>query len=100
MAKYLITYHGSGMPDDPALLEQAKAAFGRWVMEAGDALVDPGAPVHMATQVATGDATDPTEIGGYSIVQTDGLDAAVALLQTHPYVARGGTLQVNEILEV
>ena len=28
MSKFLITYHGSGMPDDPAIMEQAKAAFG------------------------------------------------------------------------
>jgi hypothetical protein len=100
VSKFLVTYHGSGMPDDPELMEQAKAAFGKWVVEAGDALVDPGAPLHMVTQVASGHATDPIQIGGYSIVETDSLDAAVALLQTHPYVARGGTLQVNQILEV
>ena len=100
MSKYLVTYHGSGMPDDPELMEQAKAAFGMWVAETGDALVDPGAPLQMAAQVAARGATDPIQIGGYSIVAADSLDAAVALLQTHPYVARGGTLQVNQILEV
>lgn len=100
MSKFLVTYHGSGMPDDPELMEQAKAAFGEWVAKTGDALVDPGAPLMMVTQVATGDATDPVQIGGYSIVDADSLDAAVALLRSHPYVARGGTLQVNQALEV
>jgi hypothetical protein len=42
MSKFLVTYHGSGMPDDPELMEQAKDAFVRWVAETGDALVDPG----------------------------------------------------------
>jgi hypothetical protein len=64
VSKFLVTYHGSGMPDDPELMEQAKAAFGEWVAKTGDALVDPGAPLMMVTQVATGDATDPVQIGG------------------------------------
>jgi hypothetical protein len=100
MSRYLVTYHGSGMPEDPAQMEQAKAAFGAWVGEAGNALADPGAPLRMVTQVAAGDATDPVAIGGYSILGAASLDDAVALLRTHPYVARGGTLQVNEVLDV
>jgi len=100
MARFLVTYHGQGMPDDPAMMEQAKAAFVAWVGEAGDAIVDPGAPVHMVQQVATGEATTPAEIGGYSIIQADSADDAAAVLRSHPYVGRGGTLQVNEILSV
>jgi len=100
LSKFLVTYHGSGMPDDPELMEQAKAAFVKWVGEAGSAIVDPGAPVRMVTQVATGTATEPAEIGGYSIIEADSPDAAAAVLQTHPYVARGGTLQVNQVIEV
>jgi len=100
MSRFLITYHGSGMPDDPALMEQAKAAFGSWVDGAGEAIVDPGAPVQTVTQVATEGATEAVQIGGYSIIQADSVDAARAVLSSHPYVARGGTLQVNQILEV
>jgi len=100
MSRFLITYHGSGMPDDPELMEQAKAAFGNWVAGAGDAIVDPGAPLQMVKQVANDAATDAVQIGGYSIIQADNADAAAAVLSSHPYVARGGTLQVNQILEV
>jgi hypothetical protein len=100
MSRYLITYHGSGMPEDPAQMEEAKAAFGAWVGQAGAALVDAGAPVRMATQVAAGDKTDPVAIGGYSILNAESEEDAVALLRTHPYVARGGTLQLNEVLDV
>ena len=100
MNRFLVTYHGSGMPDDPALIEQAKAAFGSWVAGAGDAIVDPGAPVQMVTQMATDGATDAVEIGGYSIIQADSVEDAMAVLSSHPYVARGGTLQVNQILDV
>ncbi len=97
MNKFLVTYHGSGMPDDPALMEQAKMAFGNWVADAGDAIVD---PVHMVTQVATEGAPEAVQIGGYSIIQADSVEDAKAVLSSHPYVARGGTLQVNQILDV
>jgi hypothetical protein len=88
------------MPDDPELMEQAKAAFGAWLVEAGDAIVDPGAPAHMATRVGSADGVHPVEIGGYSMIQADTPDAAADVLKTHPYVARGGVLLLNEVLDV
>jgi hypothetical protein len=100
MTKFLVTYHGSGMPDDPALMEQAKAAFGTWVAGAGNAILDPGAPVNIVAQVSSEAGTEAVQIGGYSIIQADSVDDARAVLSSHPYVARGGTLQVNQILDV
>jgi hypothetical protein len=100
MAKYLVTYHGSAPPSDPAMLAQVKAAFGQWLQEAGSAVVDPGAPVQMVKQVAKGTPADAVEIGGYSIIEVPSLEAAERVLQTHPFVGRGGTLQVNEVLVV
>ena len=99
MSRFLITYHGSGMPD-PAQMEQAKAAFGAWLASVGPAVVDPGGPVHAGPRVSSGSPTDEVEIGGYSIVEAADADAAVALLRSHPYVARGGTLQVNPVIAV
>jgi hypothetical protein len=100
MAKYLVTYHGAGMPADPAMAETAKAAFSQWLQEAGSAVVDPGAPVRLVTQVAQGEPTGVAEIGGYSIIEAPTQEAAAAILRTHPYVGRGGTLQINEIMAV
>jgi hypothetical protein len=100
MAKYLITYHGSGMPADPALMEQAKTAFMQWVVATGSAVLDPGAPVHLVGQVAQGAPGDAVEIGGYSIIEAPTLEAAQAILQGHPFVGRGGTLQINEVMGV
>jgi hypothetical protein len=40
------------------------------------------------------------EIGGYTILQAETVEAAKAILAKHPFVARGGTLQVSEILAV
>lgn len=35
IAKFLVTYHGAGMPHDPAHVAQAKAAFQQWLSEQG-----------------------------------------------------------------
>jgi hypothetical protein len=39
-------------------------------------------------------------MGGYKILQAESLDAAKAILAKHPFVGRGGTLQISEILAV
>ena len=93
MPRYLITYQG--MPHvDPTQMEQAREAFGSWLLETGDAVVDPGAPTNAVAHVASG-APVRLEIGGYSIIEAPSEVEAVRLLETHPFVARGGTLQVN-----
>src|SRR5271169_497688 len=98
MARFLITYHGPGMPHDPESVAKAKAAFGKWLNEAGKAVVDPGAPLNMRRQVASGAPTQPAAIDGYSIVEAESEEQVVKLLQTHPFVGRGGTLQINKCL--
>jgi hypothetical protein len=99
MSKFLVTYHGgSGMPSDPAQMEKITAAFGAWLAQAGKAVTDPGAPLRPGTQVANGKPEPRTAIGGYTVIEADDLESAVAVLRSHPFVARGGTLQVDEAL--
>lgn len=98
--RFLVTYHGSVMPDDPEMMEQAKAAFLDWVARSGDAIVDPGAPLMMVRQLSSGSSEPVAEIGGYSSTDADDADAAAAVLESHPYVGRGGTLQVDQVLAV
>ena len=101
MSTYLVTYHGgSGPPSDAAQAEQIKAAFGRWLATAGAAVKDPGAPLRPATQVAKGNPLPRVAIGGYSIVEAVDADAATEVLRAHPFVARGGTLQVDELVSL
>jgi hypothetical protein len=100
MSRFLVTYHGSGMPTDPAQMEQAKAAFGQWLAKAGKAVVDPGAPLRPGTQVSNGAHRPQVMLGGYSVIEADDVEAAAEILRSHPFVARGGTLQVDEALGV
>jgi hypothetical protein len=98
LTRFLVTYRGSGIPSDPAQIAQAQAAFGEWLARAGEAVVDPGAPLRPGTQVSNGAATPQVMIGGYSVIEAANLEEAADVLKSHPFVARGGTLQVDEAM--
>jgi hypothetical protein len=99
MPTYLVTYHGGGGPPPSAeAREQMMAAFGAWAASVGDHMIDPGAPLRAAKTVSSEGVSDggPGDIGGYSLISADDLDAAVGLVKNHPFVGRGGSLQVSE----
>jgi hypothetical protein len=104
MPTYLITYHGGpGMPSDPEAAQQMVAAFQAWVAEVGDAMRDPGAPLAAAKTVTADSEQDgqaEAPIGGYTLVEAGTLDEAVQLVRSHPFLTRGGSLQVSESVQV
>ena len=99
MPNFLVTYHGGGMPEGEEARRQAMADFGAWVGRTGDALTDPGAPLGPAMTVSS-EGVRPGDAGGrangYSVLRADDMDSAVALVRDHPFVKRGGSLQVTE----
>jgi hypothetical protein len=104
MPNYLVTYHGGpGMPSDPAAVQQMVAAFQAWVAEVGPAMLDPGAPLAAAKTVSADDVIDgqrEASIGGYTTLESNSLDEAVQLVRSHPFLTRGGSLQVSEAVSV
>jgi hypothetical protein len=100
MPTYLITYHGGpGMPADSQAAEKMLAAFQTWVGEVGTAMRDPGAPLGPSRTISTDSEADGqanAQIGGYTLIEAETLDDAVDLVRSHPFLTRGGSLQVNE----
>jgi hypothetical protein len=100
MPKFLVTYHGGdGMPSSPEARQQVMAAFSAWAASVGDAMVDPGAPLIAMKTVSDGSVNDGPAtgpVGGYTLLKANDLDAAVKLVESHPFVRRGGSLQVSE----
>ena len=77
------------------------SAFQAWVAEVGPAMRDPRAPLGPAKTVSGGSVMDgQTEapIGGYTLLEAGTLDEATRLVQSHPFVGRGGALQVTEAI--
>ena len=104
MTKYVLAYHGGGMPASPEEGQRIMAAWNSWMGGLGKALTDGGAPTGPAKtlgrdgKVTDGGGANP--ITGYSIVEAASLDAAVKLASTCPILAAGGSVEVAETFAV
>jgi hypothetical protein len=98
MARFLVTYHGSEMPHDPEIMAQAREAFMQWAAKTGHALPEPGEPTGASKVVSrdgTGDGPADGPFSGWSVVEAPDVGAAMQLLADHPFIGRGGILQVS-----
>jgi hypothetical protein len=104
MAKYLLSYHGGGMPDSEEEGAKIMAAWGAWMEQLGPALADAGAPTgSTATIAADGSTTDgggANPVTGYSLITADSLDAAIELAKGCPILLSGGSIEVGETFDV
>jgi hypothetical protein len=53
MAKYLLAYHGGGMPQPPEEQQRVLEAWGKWYQELGQAVVDGGNPIGQTRVIAS-----------------------------------------------
>jgi hypothetical protein len=103
MAKYLLVYHGGGMPEGEAAQAESMAAWGTWFQNLGPALADGGNPTGQAKTIASGAVSDgggANPATGYSLISADGIDAAVELAKGCPVLASGGSIEVAETFDV
>jgi len=99
MARFLITYFAGDMPQDPPSIAQARRAFAQWAAKTGAALADVGAPIRSATTISSDGIRDEAPAGpfmGWSVIEAEDGNAAVRLLGDHPFLSRGGMLQLSE----
>jgi hypothetical protein len=104
MAKYLLSYHGGGMPESPEERAKVMAAWGAWIEHVGASLVDAGAPVGESTTIAADGTSTPgggtNPVSGYSLLDAETLDAAIDLAKGCPILLSGGSIEVGETFEV
>lgn len=95
MPKYLALFKagGSGPEQMGPPTKEQHAAWLAWRDEVGDAIVDFGA----ATVAVAGAGSD---VGGYSIVQADTVEALDAIFETNPHRQQGGTIGFYQLLEI
>jgi hypothetical protein len=99
MAKYLLVYHGGGMAEGEEAQAKVMEAWGAWFQNLGPALVDGGNPVSQTKTVAAdgvsdGGGSNPST--GYSLIEADSIDSAVALAKGCPVLGGDSTIEVAE----
>lgn len=81
--------------------EQAQAGMDAWMAwagKAGPAMVDLGSPLGEVSGVGTPVPAAGHVIGGYSILQAESEPELAAVLEGHPHLEWGGTIEVHEML--
>jgi hypothetical protein len=104
MPKYVLAYHGGGMPETQAEQDEVMAQWGAWFESLGPAVVDVGNPTGPSKTIApdrsTTDGGGPNPITGYSLITATDLEDAVGLAKGCPIFATGGTIEVAETVDM
>jgi uncharacterized protein YndB with AHSA1/START domain len=95
MSTYLIVNRA---PLDYQPSGKAMTAWNTWFEQLGAHLIDRGNPVFTAS--AIGACADETALGGYTLIDADDLDSALALARECPALAYGGGVEVGELTVV
>ena len=113
MNKYLVLYRSEGALTGPSVAEMFQnstpeqmaagmAAWQAWQEKTGSAVTDLGAPLDKSTTVSEGVATTgKTSITGYTLLEAESLDSAVALMEDHPHFHMpGSSVQILECVKM
>ena len=109
MTKFMFVYHApmspaDAAPPDPDQMQAVMDQWMAWAGKVGDGMVDFGTPLANGVRVAADGSTSPStrEVAGYSILEADDLDGALALAKGHPHLNMPGgcEIEVHEALPV
>jgi hypothetical protein len=105
MTKFMVLYRSEVSARDMmagASQEQAQAgmdAWMNWAAKAGDAIVDLGSPLADAAHLGPSAPSSP-HVTGFSVLQAESADALTAILDGHPHLEMGGSIEILEFLPV
>ena len=103
MAQYIITYLGGNQPSSPEEGQQHFAKYKEWLTSLGDSAVSPANPLKDTTTVnpdGSVSAGGTTTMSGYTIIESDSMDAALSIAKACPFLEIGGSLEVSELMQM
>ena len=103
MSRYLLCYLGGNHPSTPEEGQQHFARYMDWLSALGDAAISPANPLGNTRCVNTdGSVTagGSTAMSGFTIVETDSADAALAMARSCPFLEIGGSIEVSELMQM
>lgn len=103
MAQYIITYLGGNQPSSPEEGKKHFAKYKEWLSSLGESAVSPANPLKNTKTVNADGTVTPgstTSMSGYTIIETDSIEAALEIAKDCPFLDIGGSLEVSELAEM
>lgn len=101
MPQYVIFYLGGNQPSSPEERKQHFSKYMEWIATLGDAAVSPMNPLKNKNTVnSDGSVTTggTTAMSGYTIIEADSMESALASAKACPFLDIGGSLEVSELV--
>ena len=100
--KYVFAYYGEPKFDSPQAGMAYKQRWMAWMKDLGNAIVNPGVPTKRGKLVSASSVSDDEStdrVTGFSIIQAENMDAALAMAKKCPNLEHG-TVNVAEAMEM
>jgi hypothetical protein len=103
MPQYIMTYLGGNRPATPEEGKQHFAKYQEWLASLGESAVSPANPLKNTNtfnsyrSVETG---SKTTMSGFTIVEAESIEAALAIAKECPFLDIGGSLEVSELMQM
>ena len=105
MTKFLVLYQSDITGRErmesanPEQMQASMAQWMKWKEDTGDTMVEFGSPINIGKHVtADGIIDGQANFTGYSIIQAESLDEAAKVIQSHPILKAGTTIEILEFL--
>ncbi len=103
MPQFVLVYVGGNQPSSPEEGQEHFAKYMEWLAGLGDAAVSPANPLKDTSTVNPDGSVTPgggSNMSGYTIVEADTRDAALAMAKSCPFLEIGGSLEVSELMQM
>lgn len=103
MPQFVLTYLGGNHPSTPEEGRQHFARYMQWLDDLGDSAISPANPL-TNTQTVNPDgsvtAGGSTAMSGFTIIEAESMDAALAAARSCPFLEIDGSLEVSELMQM
>ncbi|MBF0264712.1 MAG: hypothetical protein HQL46_05520 [Gammaproteobacteria bacterium] len=103
MPKYIFVYLGGEYPSNPEQGREHFEKYQQWLHSLGEAVLSPAVPFKNTHTVQSNGSSSPgtvSTMSGFSIIQLNSMQEALAAAKACPFLEIKGTLEVSEMIEM
>ena len=103
MPQFVIVYLGGNQPSNPEEGKKHFAKYMEWMTSLGDSAISPMNPLKDTNVISPDGAVregTTTAMSGFTIIEADSMESALAVTKKCPFLEIDGTLEVSELMQM